>query len=88
MCSDVDVGAQALESREDTTEMDPPPMAEQVDAPDSESGDESHASSRLAWGTSKGCLVQLAERRSPKPEVAGSRPAMPATSKQLHSSPA
>ena len=83
MCSDVDVGAQALESREDTTEMESPPMAELVDAPDSESGDESHASSRLAWGTrpaSIGCLVQLAERRSPKPEVVGSRPAMPATS--------
>lgn len=57
MCSDVDVGAQALESREDTTEMETPPMAELVDAPDSESGDESHASSRLAWGTTVAALA-------------------------------
>src|SRR5690349_7081691 len=33
----------------------------------------------LGAPTSTGYLVQLAERRSPKPEVAGSRPAMPAT---------
>ena len=57
MCSDVDVGAQAPESREDTTEMEPPPMAELVDAPVSETGDESHASSRLAWGTNVAALA-------------------------------
>ena len=56
MCSDVDVSAQALESREDTTEMEVrirTPMAELVDAPASEAGDASHESSRLSWGTTR-----------------------------------